>query len=93
MEPTSPKGKDLQRDERYALHCSMSDSTGESGEFWCMGRGRLIQDPAVRALAARISTYAPAERYILFELDVERVQATVYENHKTVRSSWRKDAP
>ena len=23
MEPTSPKGKDLQRDGRYALHCSV----------------------------------------------------------------------
>ncbi|MCA1555037.1 MAG: pyridoxamine 5'-phosphate oxidase family protein, partial [Chloroflexi bacterium] len=22
MEPTSPKGKDLQRDNRYALHCA-----------------------------------------------------------------------
>ena len=33
MEPTSPKGKDLQRDPRYTLHCSVEDSSGGSGEF------------------------------------------------------------
>lgn len=25
MEPTSPKGRDLQRDPRYALHCSVEN--------------------------------------------------------------------
>lgn len=28
MEPSSPKGKDLQRDGRYTLHCSVADSDG-----------------------------------------------------------------
>ena len=28
MEPTSPKGKDLQRDPRCTLHCSVEDSGG-----------------------------------------------------------------
>ncbi|HEX3050658.1 MAG TPA: pyridoxamine 5'-phosphate oxidase family protein, partial [Aggregatilineaceae bacterium] len=26
MEPTSPKGKDLQRDPRYTLHCSVENA-------------------------------------------------------------------
>jgi len=29
MEPTSSKGHDLQRDGRYAIHCSVSDTSGE----------------------------------------------------------------
>lgn len=31
MEPTSPKGHDLRRDCRYALHCSVADSGGGGG--------------------------------------------------------------
>ena len=34
MEPTSPKGHDLQRDGRYALHSSVEDTGGGGGEFW-----------------------------------------------------------
>lgn len=92
MEPTSPKGKDLQRAGDFALHCAVSDSSGESGEFWCMGRATLIQDLTVRAIAVRISTYSPAERYILFELDVRRAQSTVYGDDKAIRAGWREDA-
>jgi hypothetical protein len=92
MEPTSPKGKDLQRDGRYAMHCAVTDDTGSGGEFWCAGHARLIEDRNVRALAASVSTYAPAERYILFELDEERVQSTTYENHLPIRQEWKKDA-
>ncbi len=33
MEPTSPKGKDLQRDGRYMLHCSVGNSSGGGSEF------------------------------------------------------------
>ncbi len=90
MEPTSPKGKDLQRDGRYQIHCAMSDSTGESGEFWCAGRAQLIEDVESRALATQIG-YAPKPHYILFELDVERAQSTLYLD-KPVRTLWKKDA-
>ena len=90
MEPTSPKGKDLQRDGRYQIHCAMSDSTGESGEFWCAGRSKLMDDETSRALAAQIG-YQPKPHYILFELDVERAQSTVYQD-EPVRTMWKKDA-
>ena len=92
MEPTSPKGKDLQRDGRYQIHCAVSDNSGVSGEFWCAGRAQWIDDSNVRALAAQISTYAPSERYILFEFDVERAQSTIYPGDKPVRQLWKKDA-
>ena len=29
MEPTSPKGHDLRRDPRFAVHCSVSDTSGK----------------------------------------------------------------
>ncbi|MCB0202711.1 MAG: pyridoxamine 5'-phosphate oxidase family protein, partial [Anaerolineae bacterium] len=37
MEPTSPKGHDLQRDSRYAIHCGVTDNSGASGEFYISG--------------------------------------------------------
>jgi hypothetical protein len=88
MEPTSPKGHDLRRDGRYALHCAVSDSSGESGEFFVSGRATFINDPATRALAVEISTYPPAERYILFELSVERAVSTTYADGQVVRQRW-----
>lgn len=71
MEPTSPKGKDLQRDARYALHCSVEDSGGGGGEFYVRGRGTLTDDPVMREQAVRAAAYAPQNRYILFILTVE----------------------
>jgi general stress protein 26 len=57
MEPTSPKGNDLRRGSRYAIHCSVTDTSGESGEITLSGTARFIEDPAERALAERISPY------------------------------------
>jgi hypothetical protein len=71
MEPTSPKGKDLQRDPRYTLHCAVEDSSGGEGEFYVRGQATLITDPTVRAQAVQASSYKPAERYILFQFSVE----------------------
>src|SRR3954465_1973940 len=60
MEPTSPKGKDLQRDSRYALHCSVENSGGGNGEFYVRGNATLSTDPAIRESAIQASTYKPA---------------------------------
>ncbi len=89
MEPSSPKGKDLLRDGRYAVHCSVSDTSGESGEFVVNGKARLIEDPELRALAVKIAPYKPAERYVLFELDVESVVVTGYEDQKPIHKRWK----
>ena len=51
MEPTSPKGHDLRRDGRFAIHCSVTDTSGESGEVILTGKAKLIQDLELRALA------------------------------------------
>jgi nitroimidazol reductase NimA-like FMN-containing flavoprotein (pyridoxamine 5'-phosphate oxidase superfamily) len=91
MEPTSPKGNDLRRDARYAVHCSVTDNSGESGEVVIAGKARFIEDTEMRALAVKICPYEPAERYILFELDVESVTTTEYPDGKAVRKHWKID--
>ncbi|MEZ4671205.1 MAG: pyridoxamine 5'-phosphate oxidase family protein [Anaerolineae bacterium] len=93
MEPTSPKGHDLRRDGRYALHCSMNDSSGTSGEFIVTGRATFIEDPERRQLAVQVSSYKPQDRYILFELSVETVTATTYPDEgPSVRQKWQATA-
>lgn len=88
MEPTSPKGHDLRRDGRYALHSLVSDQDGTSGEFAISGQAMLVDDPAIRAVAAQAASYTVEDRYILFELTVERALSTVYEGGQPIRRQW-----
>lgn len=88
MEPTSPKGHDLERDSRYAMHSLVTDKNGAPGEFWVMGRAIRATDPAARSIAAAAAAYDPADRYILFELTVEEAASTVYDNGRPVRRRW-----
>lgn len=92
MEPTSPKGRDLGRDGRYTMHCAVADNSGAGGEFSTAGRARLVDDPELRAAAVRMASYTPADRYILFELDVESAASTVYAEDGPVRQSWKREA-
>lgn len=89
MEPTSPKGHDLMRDSRYSVHCSVSDTSGESGEFYASGNAHLIETAEQRAVAVQVCPYAPAERYILFELEIAQVVSTLYPDGKPVRTRWQ----
>lgn len=89
MEPTSPKGKDLQRDPRYALHCSVEDSSGGGGEFYVMGRASLNADPAVRQQAVQASSYVPSDRYILFVLTVEFAFMNQYVQGNPTPQRWQ----
>ena len=89
MEPSSPKGHDLQREGRYAMHAAVEDSSGGAGEFVITGRARLLNDPQLRQVAASAASYAPAERYVLFELDLEQASSTMYQGDNTVRRRWR----
>ncbi len=92
MEPTSPKGYDLQRDGRFAVHCSVTDTSGKSGEVILTGKARFIEDRELRALAVRICPYKPAERYILFEFELESATTTEYPGGDPVRKHWKIDA-
>jgi hypothetical protein len=88
MEPTSPKGKDLQRDSRYSLHCAVENSAGGEGEFYVRGTAQLTQDAGLRAQAMQAATYDAAERYILFVLSVDFAFMNVYENGKSNPQRW-----
>jgi hypothetical protein len=89
MEPTSPKGHDLRRQPRYAMHSLVLDQNGNPGEFWIRGRGLPVNDPAIRARVVEAAHYEPAERYVLFEFSVEEAASTVYEGKEPVRHRWR----
>jgi tRNA-Thr(GGU) m(6)t(6)A37 methyltransferase TsaA len=88
MEPTSPKGHDLQRGSGYALHCSVSSNDGGEGEFYVTGHATLTHDPAFRDLATTYG-YPPKDAYILFELSVESAFSTVYPGTgQPIRTKW-----
>jgi hypothetical protein len=89
MEPTSPKGKDLLRDPRYTLHCAVEDSSGGNGEFYVRGHGTLTSDPILREQAVRASSYAPADRYILFVFTIEFAFMNVYMDGKSNTQRWQ----
>ena len=92
MEPTSPKGHDLQRDDRYALHCSVEDTSGGAGEFIISGRAKLIDDPAMRAVAfeaRKAAGHSPKDRYVVFELSVESALSTTYEDGQPIQKRWK----
>jgi len=91
MEPTSPKGHDLRRDGRYALHSAVSDPSGSNGEFVISGRAVFVEDPDTRSVAVDLASYDPADRYVLFELSVDAALATIYdETGEPQRRRWQR---
>jgi len=92
MEPSSPKGRDLRRDSRYSLHCSVEDNEGGGGEFCIAGRAAVIEDDAGREAAfqaARDAGYSPRDRYVVFEMSIESALATTYPDGKPSRKRWK----
>jgi hypothetical protein len=89
MEPTSPKGHDLRRDGRYAMHSAVGGPEGEGGEFLIFGHAWPVEDPATRELATELSSYVPEDQYVLFELGVESALLITYEDDRLVRRRWK----
>jgi hypothetical protein len=91
MEPSSPKGYDLRRDGRYAMHSAVGGPEGEGGEFLISGHAYLAEDSASRELAAKLASYRPADHYVLFELGVDSALSTTYgEDDPPVRRRWER---
>lgn len=89
MEPTSPKGKDLQRDPRYTLHCSVEDSSGGGGEFYVRGRAILTDASLIREQAVQASSYVPQDRYVLFMFTIEFAFMNSYVEGKSNPRRWQ----
>jgi hypothetical protein len=89
MEPTSPKGKDLQRDGRYTLHCAVEDMSGGGGEFYVRGRATLTTDSTLRQQATEAASYTPSDRYILFVLTVDFAFMNRYINGNATPDRWQ----
>ena len=81
-EPSSPKIRDLRRDGRYALHCSVDRKEGEPlVEFLVSGVANIINDRSVHTAAANIAA-SPVltDDYVLFEFQVYKVMLIEYDN-------------
>jgi hypothetical protein len=97
MEPTSPKGHDLQRDGRYALHCHVPDLIGtQHGEFSITGHAVELTDGASRHSAIEawleVGFEAAPERYVLFELLGSQALGTSGADDPPQWLRWRADA-
>ena len=80
MYPSSPKGGDLRRNGRYALHAAVEDTTGGGGEVLLIGT----------AVEAESSDADRAKGYIAFELFIAEVRATSYDptDLRPIRTRW-----
>lgn len=88
---SSPKRGDLLRDGRYSLQSFPQPKAG-SDEFYITGKARLVDDQAIRAAVLRDAKHMADESETTFELRIERVMHTRWENVLTpeMRSLHRK---
>lgn len=92
-EPSSPKIRDLQRDGRYALHCSVGGE-GPLIEILVSGEAVVISNPHVRREQAESIAASPVvtDRYFLFEFQVNHVLVVEYdEERKPVVHRWNRE--
>ncbi len=80
----SPKRADLLHDGRYALHTFPPEEGDE--EFYCSGCAKLVSDAQVRAEVVAAYHRRPHDTEMLFELEVEHVLHTTWENWDTPKS-------
>jgi hypothetical protein len=78
MEPTSPKGRDLRERGLFAMHNGVPDNAGSGGEFSVSGRGVAVDDPDMWPHVADAASYTPADRYILFEMQLSEARRHGY---------------
>ena len=74
----SPKRFDLIRDPRYALHAFPPAENDD--EFYCTGNVKVVEDNTLRAQVASIAKHNVRDDEVLFELLIDRVLHTTWEN-------------
>lgn len=81
--PSSPKIRDLRRDARYALHCSVDRKEGEPLiEFLVSGRANIIGDVDVCKQTAKEIAASPVvtNDYVLFEFRIDNALVVEYDD-------------
>jgi len=95
-EPSSPKIRDLHRDSRYALHCSVDRKEGKPLiEFLVSGNVKIISDNSVRAGAVKFAA-SPVltDDYVLFEFQIDNALVIEYDQAgKRTVQRWHEHAP
>ena len=91
--PASPKLHDLQGDGRYALQTFPQPKPG-SDEFYLAGKAFLVDDASARAAVLREAKHMADASEIAFELWIDRVMHTRWENVLTpqmrpLHQTWR----
>jgi hypothetical protein len=88
---SSPKRQDLMQDGRYALQTFPQPKAG-SDEFSIAGKAVLVDDSAARAAILRDARHMADASEMVFELWLDRVMHTTWENVLTpqMRSVHRK---
>ena len=91
MYPESPKGLDLLRDPRIALHAAVTVNPFESGELAAKGTAHVVQDREVYERARQAAPFAslPPEDNLLFEIDLDHVIGTPVVDGAPVHLRWR----
>jgi hypothetical protein len=91
MYPTSPKGKDLVADGRYALHCNVSDNQGGGGEFYVRGYAIRVDSSEHQALVAEAG-FPPKNGFDVFELGVDEAFSCTYDEstERPVIQRWQR---
>jgi hypothetical protein len=95
--PGSPKRHDLARDGRFALQSFPQPKPG-SDEFYVAGTAKLVDDPVARTNILRDAKHMADASEIVFELWINRVMHTQWENVLTpqmrpVHRKWRAPSP
>lgn len=91
--PASPKCHDLLRDGRYALQSFPQPKAG-SEELYVTGKASVVDDPGRRAAVLRDARHMAHESETTFELWIDRVMHTTWENvltpqMRSVHRTWR----
>ena len=90
MRRQSPKGKDLRRNGRFAIHAAVENEEGGGGEFWIAGQARALDnDQELRRGIASGAGYEVQADDSLFEFLLLRADSLVYEGDGPSRMRWR----
>ena len=87
-EPESSKLRHFSENTHYSLHCSMSDSSGSSGEFRIYGEVTEIVEPSLREQLESACSFLPSARSKLFELLVSGAMTTNYRSGRPSHRRW-----